>query len=176
VSTEKGILRFDFKLKKFESIHAETDLHRLSSGRYGLWGIDAKQHIHRVQTKTAHHHRIVDDALSVAASGMASCLGTTDGLWRFWPGRKKASDRLEDPMDKYDDGVKITAVAGDGRGGCWFADEHGSVGLVNNRDEQLLWRLPPDSPPVKGLLPREDGRLWVLSDGGIYLLTTGLAF
>ena len=71
-----------------------------------------------------------------------------------------------------DKGVAVTAVHGDGEGGCWFAAEDGTVALVpGDPDADGPWIKMPqeDFPRPLRILPWE-GSAWVLTERGVWLV------
>jgi hypothetical protein len=155
-----------------KSIRAENigGLGRLRGDEYYLWGIDARGVAVRIHPSgKVSHFPQAGYASDVSPSGKTACLGTGNGLVRIWPDRKNP---VEDVLGSDDEGVAVTAVHGDGEGGCWFAGEDGTVALIPaDRDEWGPWIKMPqeDLPRPLRILPWQDSA-WLLTEKGVWLL------
>ena len=102
---------------------------------------------------------------SVASSGLTVCLGTKDGVMRYWKTRENG---WEDVLGDQDEGVEISAVAADIQQGCWASGIDGSIMRIDKDGNMRILRLAePDPPRVWKIIP--DGNFaWILTEKGTW--------
>lgn len=142
------------------------EIQELSSNGATLW-IRTIDSIHHVTPSTVTEYATPSPVTAVAPSGLTVCVGTEDGLFRFWKGRE---DMWENPLGMQDQNVKIIDTIGDDKGGCWIAGEDGSIGLIDIDGGSTWWHLPEPDPPTIHKLILERNQVWVLTEEGAWLL------
>lgn len=142
------------------------DIQSLSSNGTTLW-VRTTDSIHHVTPSTVTEYATPSPVTAVAPSGLTVCVGTEDGLFRFWKGRE---DMWENPLGMQDQNVKIIDTIGDDTGGCWIAAEDGSIGLIDVDGGSTWWHLPEPDPPTIHKLILDRNQVWVLTEEGTWLL------
>ena len=143
-----------------------TDIQEISSDGQSLW-IRQSDSISHVTPTLITEYDTPAKVTAVAPAGLTVCVGTEDGLFRFWKGRDQ---QWEDLLGSQDHDVRITVTLGDKDGGCWMAAEDGTIGHITASGEQQWWHLPePDPPTITRLIPDHNG-MWVLTEEGSWFI------
>ena len=168
ISTTEGVFSYQVSQDQLEFVYDITDIIALSSSPNSLWGISSKGTLLDIKPTQYSVFDQISLPLSLAPSGLALCVGTEDGVYRVWKGRKK---QVEDILNDQDKNVAMYAVAADENQGCWVAGEDGSIGRLDAKGSTAWLRLTdPELPSIKRIIPQGD-QAWVLTASGTWLIS-----
>jgi len=128
----------------------------------GLWVAADGLPVHvvgRVTRPYLQAHPVHD----LAPLDQSVCLGTDSGVELLFP-----SGDVTAPLGERRSGVRVTAVAHDGRGGCWYATEAGTVGRIGTDGGHASMVLPTgEVGRPSRVIPDEDWA-WVVTRYGTW--------
>ena len=166
IATNDGLSKFTDG--NFEQTFEKEGIQELSSDGRTMW-FRTDSSIHHVLPTEVTEYETPAVPTAISPAGLAVCVGTEDGLFRLWKGRK--GDKMwENPLGFQDQNVKIVSVVGDAKAGCWMAGEDGSIGYIAKDGHSQWWHLPEPDPPTIHSLVLDRGQAWVLTESGAWLL------
>ena len=166
LATDSGVFKIDPDTKAISLPYPKAKVHHLEVYNDSLWGIGATGELVQFTPNQLRPFIQTGYATALSASGEALCVGTENGLERYWHRR---DDKVEDVLGDGDLGIDIEAVAGDGAEGCWFGGEEGTVGWVGPSGAATKIGLPGlKSPTIHAIVPIDDRSAWVLTSKGTW--------
>ena len=165
-TSDAGLWRLSPETRQAERVASLPSATRLAAGPHGVWVLSAGV-VYRVVGGVSRPYMRARPALDLAVAPDGVWLGTEDGLERLVLGGDDPGAAL-DVLGEADAGVRISAVAADGAGGCWFAGADGSVGRVLGDGRVVVAHLPgPDPAEPTAVVPDGDAA-WVLTPVGTW--------
>ena len=165
-TSDAGLWRLSPETRQAERVASLPSATRLAAGPQGVWVLSAGV-VYRVVGGVSRPYMRARPALDLAVAPDGVWLGTEDGLERLVLGGDDPGAAL-DVLGEADAGVRISAVAADGAGGCWFAGADGSVGRVLGDGRVVVAHLPgPDPVEPTAVVPDGDAA-WVLTPVGTW--------
>ncbi|MDG1480007.1 MAG: hypothetical protein P8R54_10460 [Myxococcota bacterium] len=161
IGDERGLFRYEAQRDDFVQMAELPDVSVLASDEHALWAVGKGGVVFRVVFGAVRPYAQTQHALALSSDGEQVCVGTLNGLERL----QVSDGAVTDLLEGRDEGVAIPAVAHDGRGGCWFAAEDGTVGRIRSDGSIASSQLPDDAWPTAMVIDGADA-VWVLTERG----------
>ncbi|MEC8382732.1 MAG: hypothetical protein VXZ96_20565 [Myxococcota bacterium] len=166
LATTQGVFRLSPDSNEFILAYPKVKVNAFAVYNDMLWGIGSGGELVQFSPNQIRPFIQTGYALSISPSGEALCVGTENGLERYWH-RKTA--KVEDVLGDGDLGIAIDAVAGDGSEGCWFGGEEGTIGWVGPNGAATKINLPGLKPPdITKIVPTDERTAWILTSKGTW--------